>query len=170
MGCQDNDAENGKALEAVTVATSALYQAIDSDPGTWLTNAATGKQVNGVLNGASGGTLEAHGWRNTGQQETPEGFHDAYAERLSLNLQQFGQSDVVLTGNLLLTRHHLDYGPAGGTSITEVSRATYYRGQVLGSGSITGSFDIDVHGFAAGTVEWSCGTINDEGYGQGSCY
>jgi hypothetical protein len=40
----------------------------------------------------------------------------------------------------------------------------------VAGGAVSGTFTIDVHGLAAGQIEWSCGLINDEEYGNGSCY
>ena len=169
LACEDKSEDNAKALDAVTASTVALYEAIDADNAMWLTDTAAGKVVSGTLNGASG-TLEAHGWRSNSEVEIPEGFHAAYGERLSLTYNGFALTDVVITGNLVLTRHNVDFGPPGGTDVTEVSRTTLYQGAVLTTGGVAGTFNIDVHGLAAGQIEWACGTINDDDYGRGSCY
>jgi hypothetical protein len=168
--CDDASADNNGALDGVAAAARALFDAVEADPDTWLTDLDGGQQVNGTLQGQQGGTLTATGWRLATQQDAGDGFHSLYAERLFLGLNGFSTGELAISGTLLLKRHNLDFGPPGGTVIDDVSRTTVYYGSILTTGSVSGTFDIDVHSFAAGTTEWACGTVNGEDYGQGACF
>ncbi len=164
-------ADNEVVVDALTLATEQIYAAIDKD-GTWLISVDEGSEVKGSLESAGGGSLKAAGWRTGGSHSTDTNYHLGFSERLVLDFTNYlvADSGVSLSGRVVMTRHSLDIGPMGGNTISDANRTTVYAGTVTASGAASGSFAVDVHGQAAGTLVWTCGTVNDEGFGVGACY
>jgi hypothetical protein len=168
--CEDNSADNTKVVDAVVLSTTTINDAISADPDSWLTQNTVGLDVLGTAESPLGGSVEVSGWRVLIEEDAATGFHVGYTEKLFFNFANFGQNDLFLAGGITLSRHSIDYGPAGGSTITDASRTTEYRGTLAVSGAASGSFTLDIHGVASGTTEWTCGTVNEEDHGQGACF
>lgn len=165
LGCDDH-AGNEKVLDALIVATDRVYAAVDEE-GTWLVPVAAGSEVSGTLE-SGGGSLTVSGWRLSTDYEG-DTYYAAYAEKLALTFVNWPEDDLVLSGQVKLSRHSLDVGPGAG-AVDDASRTSVYQGNLTSTGTPTGTFAIDVHAMASGTLAWTCGTVNGIETGHGPCY
>jgi hypothetical protein len=167
FACACSEDEGGsKVLDAVVASADAVFRTVEADS-TWLMAIEDGFEVTGTLTGD--GSITVTGWRHAVAEESSNGYHLVFSEKLDLQYTSWSGSPVVLNGLVTVTRHSHDFGPAGG-QIEDASRMTTYRGAVAASGEVTGSFELDVHTFAAGTTLWTCGLVNEEEQGNGPCY
>jgi hypothetical protein len=164
-GCSE-DKGGSKVLDAVVASTDAVFKAIEEDE-MWLMPLTEGFEVSGTLTGS--GSVQVTGWRHAVNEESSTGFHLVFSEKLNMQYSSYASGAVVLNGLVTLTRHSHDFGQAG-AQVDDASRMTSYRGAVAASGEVAGSFEVDVHTFAAGTTLWTCGLVNDEEQGNGPCF
>jgi hypothetical protein len=163
----ESDEGGSTVLDAVVLSADQVVDAIESDEATYLTPVATGSTVAGDVSGSSG-TASVSGWRSSMEYVPGDSQYLNFAEKLFVDLDGFTAGGVTLSGNLVVTRHSLDYGT--GNSIDDASRMTHYVASVVAAGTVQGNFTIDVHANASGTTLWTCGTINDETTGSGACF
>ena len=166
--CEDNEMET-KVLDAVVASTDAVFSAIDGDMTTWITDVETGQDINGELVNAEGGTLMAFGWRNNAQYDNGQNLHVSFGEKLFMTMNQWNANGMNITGTLVVTRHHMDFGPSG-SDISDAHRKTSYLGTMSTTGEVEGSFDVDVHAQAAGSTVWTCGLIGEAEIEHGACF
>lgn len=168
LGCSSDD-EATAVLDAVVAVADTTFRAID-DNETWLAPGAdAGFDISGSLSNEIGGSLTAGGWRTTAQNDNGGGVHLAFGERVVLELSQWEAAGVLMSGRMSVTRHSLDYGPSGG-DIEDASRTTRYQAQLSAEGGAEGSFTVDVHAFASGSVLWTCGLVNETEIEFGRCF
>jgi hypothetical protein len=165
-GCDENT-DIPKVLDAVVETTDTMFNAIDSDM-SWQVAADPGIEILGQLVNANQGTLDAFGWRHTSQYDNNSGTFVAFGEKLFVTVSGWNANEMLLSGQLIITRHSMDYGPAG--TINDVSRTTRYVGSLSTEGKVEGTFDIDVNAMASGNTLWTCGVINGEGVEHGECF
>jgi hypothetical protein len=165
VGCAENSEQNTKILDAIITSTTYVGDAVAANPA-WGTALDTGTEINGVLQ--ENGSITIQGWRFDAQQQAANGFHGTFSEKLFLIYEGWAELDVVLSGNLVVTRHHIDFGTP--QTIQDANRTTTYEGQLSSSGAATGSFPVQIHGQITRNVQWTCGTIDGEGIGVGACY
>lgn len=163
----ESEEGGSNVLEAVVQATDQVIDAVESEEETYLTPVATGSTIAGDVSGSSG-TASVTGWRSSMEYVPENSQYLNFAEKLFIDLDGFAAAGVSLSGNLVVTRHSLDFGT--NDSIDDASRMTHYVASVVASGTVQGNFIVDVHANASGTTLWTCGTINDETTGSGACF
>lgn len=165
-GCGTGDEE--ALLDALTAASAEVFTAVENEPG-WLSFEAEGARVEGTIDNGEGGLIDVRGWRTAAEQETAEGYHIAFSEKLFLEFLRYPSEGLLVSGQIVLTRHAHDFGPPGGV-ISDANRTTVYRGELSTVGDVDGTFTVDVHAQATGTELWTCGQINDAEIGVGACF
>ncbi|MBI4706038.1 MAG: hypothetical protein HY744_33510 [Deltaproteobacteria bacterium] len=163
--CGSGDGE--RVFDTMSAAMEKVIARIEKDS-SWTTAAGGGFEVRGTLANAQGGEARVtSGWRSGGQYEAQGGTYAAFAEKLFVTLTSWTDEDINLTGRVVMTRHSMDLARPDST---DVSQTTVFDADLTAAGSVSGTFTIEVHNLAAGDLGWSCGTINDDPYGQGACY
>ena len=168
LGCSSDD-QATTMLDAVVEVADTTFRAIDENEAWLAPGAEAGFDISGSLSNEIGGSLTIGGWRTTSQNDDGAGIHLAFGERVVVEVSQWEAAGVLLSGRMSVTRHSLDYGPSGG-NIEDASRTTRYLAQVSGEGAAEGSFTVDVHAFASGSVLWTCGVVNETEIEFGRCF
>jgi hypothetical protein len=161
------DEGGARVYDAVVIATDRVLRQIDDEP-SFKKAVDNGTDIGGTVE-EGGGKITVSGWRDKRTHENAAGAHTLFGERLTMTLVGFSANDVKLDGTLVLSRHQIDLGPAGGT-VEAASRMTAYQGTLGATGAASGKFELEVHVFATGQTQWSCGFVNEEPQGVGVCY
>jgi hypothetical protein len=165
--CEED--QGGQAvLDGVVKATDLVLATIDDDQGTYLIEVEQGFEIDGTVQDTTGGTIQVSGWRSSADYAPGDAQYQTLSEKLFLDVTTFNAGGVVLSGDLVVTRHSVDYGTA--TNIEDSNRTTHYAASLTASGSQSGNFVVDVNSNATGVVQWTCGVVNEEEMGNGACY
>jgi hypothetical protein len=167
VACEEE--KGGSAiLDGVVKATDTVLKTIEDDSSTFLLPADQGFEVQGTVEDPTGGTIQVSGWRSTVDYVPGGAQYLSLSEKLFLDVTTFNVNGLSLSGDLVVTRHSLDYG--SGESIEDSNRTTHYAATLVASGAQQGNFVVDVNSNATGVVLWTCGVVNDEEVGLGACY
>jgi hypothetical protein len=165
----DGGSDEEAILDAVVISTDRVFAAIEETGSAWRFTVASGSEINGTLENGLGGSLRAVGFRAGAEHVAEAGFHSTFSEKLFLSFSNWPENGTILNGAVTVTRHSHDFGPPEG-QIADASRMTSYQGSLATSGTIGGSFQLDVHAIASQKILWTCGTVNDAEMGHGACF
>jgi hypothetical protein len=165
----DGGSDEDAILDAVVISADRVFTAIEEDGSTWRFTVANGSEINGTLENGLGGSVSAVGWRAGTDHVAEAGYHASFSEKLFLSYSNWPENGTVLNGAVTVTRHSHDFGPPEG-QIADASRMTSYQGSLATSGTIAGSFQVDVHAMASQRILWTCGTVNEAEMGHGACF